>query len=149
VRLASGQPGPAATDAGAPATHPFTLVEAMVALLLAGVVMAGAVALMSTSVWGENMGRRAMTASNLAKARLESLRALPYVDLPRMAETRARVNAAGVPDENGVYYRTTAINAENAGSREVVVTVASTWKYNRPELTVTVTSIIVNLELFE
>jgi len=121
----------------------------MIALLLAGVVMAGAVALMSTSVWGENMGRRAMTASNLAKARLESLRSLPYVDLPRMAETRARVNAAGVPDEDGVYYRTTVINAENAGSREVVVTVASTWKYDRPELTVTVTSVIVNLELFE
>ena len=122
----------------------FTIMEIVVTFGLAGIVIATSMSLLSTSMWGENFLQKRMTATNIARARMESLRSISYNELPVLAEQDVRVNGAGVLDAKGTYFRTTTVEAPYKDTREVGVVVRCSWKYNRPEMVIALATILMD-----
>ena len=120
----------------------FTLVEVMIAFAVTAVMIAAAMGLLRTSLWAANFYSHRMAAVNIANSRIERLRALPYAGMPAMEEDNILVNARGVMDSDGSFTRTTVIGSEYHNSRSVTVTVGGLWKYDRPRVEVSVTSVL-------
>jgi len=126
----------------------MTFTEVLAALILTGVTLAATMAFLDQGLWGFSYARRRSTACDLAKNRIEQLRSLPFIDVPLMTEQELPVNEAGVPEQGGAYRRTTEIGVDISGSRTATVTVSSNWKYDRPELDVTVATVVVDKQMF-
>ncbi len=127
----------------------FTLMEVMIVIALTGVAITAAVGLLSTVMWGANMTRHRLTASNIANNRIEELRSLPYAEVPAMEEDRVIVNGQGVRDGDGEYVRTTEIGTDFLKTRQTTVSVETKWKHDMPPLTITVTTIVADENLLK
>ncbi len=126
----------------------MTMPEVLAAFMLTGVTLSATMAFLDQGLWGFTYATRRSTACDIAKNRIEQLRALPYIDLSLMAEEDLPVNADGIPDADGLYRRTTEIGLDLYGSRTATVTISSTWKYDRPEVDVTVATVLVDKQMF-
>jgi len=140
TQWSAGRPG-----AGRPGrAGGFTLIEVLVVLMLTGIAIAAALALLSGSMWGENYLQRRTIASMIATSRVEGLRALPFSDLPDMVEDRVEVNAAGDLDADGGYFRSTTVEDGDYATRLVTVQINSGWRPERPELELTVSTVLMD-----
>jgi len=102
----------------------MTLVEAVVALALLGVVALGAYRLIVVGLQLNRMARLHHQAIVLANSRLERARNFRYEDLGLIVENATLLNAAGTTDEEGAFRRSTAVNTNYAaGLSRVQVTV--------------------------
>lgn len=122
----------------------FTLLEILVAFVITGTIIAGAMGILKTSLWAANYYSHRTSASNIANSRIERLRTIPYADLDSMTEDAAPVNGRGISDANGDFTRTTTLGSDYFNTRVVTVTVEGHWKYDQPPVEVSVTSIIAN-----
>ena len=122
----------------------FTLVEAIMALLITGIAVAASAALLNTSLSGGELLRNRYTASEIAVSRLEDLRSFPYAELSDMEENAVMVNSRGIPDAEGQYSRTTEVGSEYHHSRSVTVTVRAEWKTGSDPVQVDVSTIIAD-----
>lgn len=125
----------------------FTLVESVIATGLTLIVLASATSLLSFNLLATQVMDARKATSNIAKNRIETLRALTLDELGTAQEAGIRVNEIGVPDAAGWFLRTTVVGAEYWGSRDVTVTVVCEKKYRRPELSVSIHTIIMNQQL--
>jgi Tfp pilus assembly protein PilV len=125
-------------------SSPFTLVEVMVVFVFTGIAIAAGVALLQSTMWATNFMQHRTTGANIAEARLEKLRSLPYEELTAMTETNYRINDHGNPDSKGHFYRTTIVGSETHSSREVTIEVRSDWKYDEPRLMVKVVTVVID-----
>ena len=103
-----------------------TLVEVMISVL---VFVIGITAMLDVCTQGVLMSRKAdaaYTAYNLAKNRIETLKAVAFSELASAEETSTLLDEAGVPDLKGSFTRGTAITPSYLGNpdlTEVDVTV--------------------------
>lgn len=112
-------------------TRRFTIVEILCVFACVGVIFAAASELLVFSLWMQDHMDARLTATDLAKNRLERLRTLDYDDLDEMGEFHVRVNAEGTPDGAGGYYRTTVVGPDNAASRYVWVLLKTPGKLGK------------------
>src|SRR5437762_3423610 len=85
----------------------ITLVETIASVLLFALVVGG---ILSVSIQNMTMGKRseyAFTAYNLAKNHLETLKSMPFSNLPNADETDTYLDATGAPNANGPFIRNT------------------------------------------
>ncbi|MFH1799014.1 MAG: prepilin-type N-terminal cleavage/methylation domain-containing protein [Candidatus Omnitrophota bacterium] len=87
----------------------FTLIEAVVSMLLLGIAVVSMIAaLTQTSIFSESVNR-AYAVSYLAQRRVDLLKRLDFDLLSSSAENSVRVGIDGNEDPNGAYVRTTEI----------------------------------------
>ena len=109
----------------------MTLVETMAAVLLFAIVMGS---LLNVSVQSMGMGKRAeyaFIAYNLAKNHIETLKSMPYSNLPNASETSTYLDATGAPNDDGPFVRNTVVTTNYTGDAnlvEIQVTVNYLWK---------------------
>jgi prepilin-type N-terminal cleavage/methylation domain-containing protein len=101
----------------------MTMVETLVALTLLAVFTSGACKLLLTHRKVSDMARAHYTAINIAKNRMELVRTFDYGQVNNFLETDVIVDTSGVPDTEGNYRRTTAVNPVSGNLLELVVTV--------------------------
>ena len=101
----------------------LTLVEAVVAIMLFGICIAGACRLVMMTREMSDRARSHYTASNLGKNRLEKARAFGFEDLAIMEEVNTVVNGSGLPNANGKYRRSTFVTNVTEQLKEIRVTV--------------------------
>ena len=102
----------------------FTIVETVISIVMLMMVMAGAYKIITTTASLNRVVRNHYVAANLAKNRLERARNFPYADLSMLAESQVVVNDNGVPNTDGRFRRTTAVNTNHAvGVTAITVTV--------------------------
>ncbi|MBI2095020.1 MAG: prepilin-type N-terminal cleavage/methylation domain-containing protein [Candidatus Omnitrophica bacterium] len=127
----------------------FTLVEVMAAVLI---FMIGLVGILFVSIESMSMTKRAeyaYTAYNLAKNRLETLRAMSFDDLASAEETEVTVDESGVSDEAGNFIRSTAIETGYSGDSDLVsaaVTVSYLFKGQQSGGPMEMSTVIYNAE---
>lgn len=104
-------PGTARRCAGAAAWQAsgFTLVEAMIAVMIAALVLAAAIELGAMAVRVRAAMERRVVAVQLLNNRLESVRDFSFGQLAQAAELDTRVDRDGVPRAAGLYRRTTRV----------------------------------------
>ena len=108
-----------------------TLVETMAAVFLFALVMG---AILDVSVQSMTMGKRseyAFTAYNLAKNHIETLKSMPFGNLPNADETSTYLDATGAASENGPFVRSTTVTTNYTGDSNLVqiqVSVNYLWK---------------------
>jgi len=101
----------------------LTLVEAVVALMIFALCIAG---FCGASVCFRELSDRARThytAVNIAKNRLERAKTAEFSQLHLFEESQTRVDYLGSTDASGDYRRTTSVSNATEGLTEVVVTV--------------------------
>jgi prepilin-type N-terminal cleavage/methylation domain-containing protein len=133
------------SEPGCPGWHgAFTLTEVVIAMMLTGIFMAAAVSLLVFNLKAAYFLNSRMTATVIAKSRLEALRTVPYAKLADAKEDQVPVDGSGIPYENGRYRRTTAIGAPFFSSCVVTVTVWTPGAVNQPPTQITLTSILMD-----
>lgn len=120
-----------AAGAAAGAARHFTIVEVLCVFACVGIIFAAASELLVFSMWMQDHMDARLTATDLAKNRLERLRSLDYSELSEMREFYVRVNAEGTPDAKGGYYRTTIIGPDDSSSRYVWVLMKTPGKLGK------------------
>ena len=102
----------------------FTIVETVFSIVMLMMVMAGAYKIITATASLNRVVRNHYVATNLAKNRLERARNFPYADLPLLAENMVLINDNGVPNTDGRFRRTTAVNTNyTVGVTAIIVTV--------------------------
>ena len=122
----------------------FTLTEAVIAIMLTGIFMSAAVSLLVFNLKAAFFLNSRMTATVIAKSRLETLRSIPYTKIADALEDRVPVDGTGVPLESGRYRRTTTIGAPFYSSRVVTVTVWTAGAVGQPAIQISLTSIVMD-----
>lgn len=102
----------------------MTVMEAMMAVFILAMGVAGIAGLIVQTVKLTDMARAHYVAVNIGKNRLERARVMPYSDLESLIEDKTRVNVSGDPDVAGDYRRTTTVTNVTENLKELVVTVA-------------------------
>ena len=128
---------------------PFTLVEVLIAILVAGIIIGAAVALIN--VLHENMLRttRISRATAIANNRIEQLHAVKFEDIELYEESQTQVNEQGTPSADGLYRRDTTIGPlspsdEDNQYREVTVKVQASSLRDNPDIDISLSTIIVD-----
>lgn len=111
-----------------------TLLEAMMAVMLISIGMAGACAVIVSAQKLSDFARSHYVAINICKNRLERARELEYSALNTLAESGTRVNTIGSSDPSGNFRRSTVVSNVTAALKEIIVT---TEIKNRVTLTFT------------
>ena len=122
----------------------FTLIEVMLVMAFTGVALTAALGLITATMWGEKYIRHRYTAHTIASNRIEQLRSFPYSELTAMEESATPVDEQGTLNANGDYRRTTVVGSEFRKTRQVTVTVSSTWKEGLPAQSVAMVTIIAD-----
>ena len=100
----------------------FTLIEAVISLVLVVLVLGGSYAMISQSTRGIYAARNHYVAINISRARLERVRNFTYDQLITLTETNVVVNDSGIPQSEGYFRRTTLVNTNyQAGLTKVEV----------------------------
>ena len=133
------------TAAGRP--RQFTIVEILCVFACVGIIFAAVSELLVFSLWMQDHMDGRVTATDLAKNRLERLRALDYSELGDMREFHVQVNAEGTPDAEGGYYRTTIVGPDDASSRYVWVLVKTPGKLGRQGVYIWLATVIMDTGL--
>lgn len=92
----------------------FTLVEALISLVLIVMVLGGSYALVSQSTRGIYLARHHYVAVNIARARIERIRNFTYNQIISLTETNVVVDDSGIPSSEGYFRRSTLINTNYA-----------------------------------
>jgi Tfp pilus assembly protein PilV len=100
-----------------------SLVETLIALAIFATFTTGACKVFMATRRVSDMARAHYVAVNLAKNRLEIVRAFPFDQLTAFAENNVIVNVNGEADSTGQYSRSTAVTAVSTNLMEVVVAV--------------------------
>lgn len=100
-----------------PRKRQFTLLEVLVAFVITGTIIAGAMGILKASLWAASYYSHRTSASNIANSRIERLRTIPYADLASMTEDAAPVNSRGISDANGDFMRTTTLGSDYFNTR--------------------------------
>jgi len=93
----------------------FTLVEALFSSAIVSIVFVSVIVIFVQTVCISGRADHEYIAVNLAKARIEFARALieangfDSLTETKFGESSTRLNAHGVPDENGIFYRSTEV----------------------------------------
>jgi prepilin-type N-terminal cleavage/methylation domain-containing protein len=87
----------------------FTLVEVMVAMLLLSIFIGGALSLLGQTIRTHYLVRNRTEATNLAWSRVEQASNVSFVMIGDLEETGTRINRAGLPDDQGDFFRQTTI----------------------------------------
>ena len=99
------------------------MVEVMIALLVLGLAVAGMyrVAIMANRT--SSQARNHYLAVNIAKNRLEQIKARDFSQIGRFVDSAVVVDMSGQPSLDGEFQRTTSVSNVGTGRVEVVVTV--------------------------
>lgn len=101
----------------------FSLVEALIAIMIMAIVMGGAYTLMVQAMQMSRKARDHYVAINICKNRIERARNFQYSDLRFLAESTVVVDENGNPNTSGNYRRTTSVNTNySANLTEMTVT---------------------------
>ena len=119
----------------------------MVVMVFTGVALTAALGLITATMWGEKYIRHRYFAHTIASNRIEQLRSFPYSDLTVMEETDTPVDSQGLLDADGDFRRTTVVGSEFRSTRQVTVTVSSTWKPGLPAQEIAMVTIIADKAL--
>lgn len=101
----------------------FTLVEAVIALMIMGVSIVGICQMIVLARESSDRARDHYIAINLARNRIERARTLPYSQIPLMGESLVVVDEGGAASASGLFRRSTVVSNLSAGLSEMVVTV--------------------------
>lgn len=100
----------------------FTLVEAVISLVLIALVLGGSYALVSQATRGIYLARNHYVAVNISRARIERIRNFTYDQIISLTETNVIVDDSGVPASEGYFRRSTLIDTNyQAGLTKVEV----------------------------
>ena len=124
----------------------FSLVEILVVALVLGICFSAALGLIVFHLWAQDHSRLRLSAAQLAKSRLEFLRSSTYNDLPYLSEKQLQVNAGGIPDPDGQFFRTTVIGADYRNTRTAAVRVVTEGKLGKPGVAIALTTILLDRE---
>lgn len=113
----TGKPDKSKSRAG------VALVESLVALMVFALFVTGACKLLMSHKEISDMTRAHYTAVNIAKNRLELVRTFEFEQMDSFLESQVLVDSSGVPDREGNYRRTTAVNMVDTNLMELVITV--------------------------
>ncbi len=113
----------------------FTLMEALVALLLLAMVATAMASLIFFHVRLSDYLDRKRQGAQLATSRMEQLGQAPFEQLLFADEDGVPVNQYGVPNEEGPYYRTSVFTTDADGNVVITVTVESGGDSMRPRAT--------------
>ena len=100
----------------------MTLVEAVVAVLVLSIGLAGACALVVQANKTATMARDHYVAVNIGKNRLERARTFEFDDLYLLEETNVVVDWNGDSDPDGYYRRSTVVTNVSTNLIELIVT---------------------------
>jgi prepilin-type N-terminal cleavage/methylation domain-containing protein len=101
----------------------FTLIEALIGIMIMAMVMGGAYALMVQAMQMSRKARDHYVAINICKNRLERARNFQYSDLRFLSENTLVVDENGNPNTAGNYRRTTTVNTNySANLTQMTVT---------------------------
>ena len=92
----------------------------MASVLLFALVLG---AILNVAVQNMTMGKRseyAYIAYNLAKNHLETLKSMPFSNLPNASETDTYLDATGTPNADGPFIRNTTITTNYTGDADLV-----------------------------
>ncbi len=116
----------------------MTVIEVVIASMVLAVVMAAAFPLVDQLLARIHMSRDHYVAATICQARIERAKAVPYCDLPLMAESDALVDDFGNPAvPGGRFRRTTQVvpDAPVAGMTQMTVSadicLCSRWGWRR------------------
>lgn len=101
----------------------IALVEALVALTLLAVFLAGATKLLLSHHEMSDMARAHYTAINIAKNRMELVRTFDYGQVGNFLEDKVNVDASGIPSTLGNFRRSTEVSNVSSNLLELSVTV--------------------------
>ena len=109
----------------------MTLTELIIAIALVGISVGGIVSVLLQTVDLSQSIDNSYVATDLARNRIERIRSvrrdMGYAAIPESAETDTIIDRNGNADQNGVFKRTTIINA-SYGTNLTRVTVRVTYK---------------------
>jgi len=112
-------------ESGSVRLHRVTIIEAVVAIFVMGLVAAALISLMTFSSEISGLMDRRQVCLQLAVRRTEEIRNRPFTEVGFFAEDNVRINRDGQADVDGEYWRTTVVSNQTAMSCHVSVTVAS------------------------
>lgn len=129
----------------------MTLVEVVVASALLMLGLAAIYQAMTYSMYVRQQGHHVYTGAVIANNRVELARNLSFGNLSELAETEVAVDAAGVPNDEGPYHRTTIITQPYDGVAslaqvDVQVAVPTVWGGGGVLQTAQVTTLLYNME---
>lgn len=101
----------------------IALVEALVALTLLAVFLAGAMKLLLSHHSMSDLARAHYIAINIAKNRMELVRRFEYGQVDTFLEDKVNVDASGTPDTLGNFRRSTQVSNVSSNLLELSVTV--------------------------
>lgn len=125
----------------------LTLIEVMIAVLLFALMIG---ALLSVCIQSAGAGRRgdlAYQAYNLAKNRVETVKALSFADISSAAESATVINEEGIPTAGGLFSRDTTVTTSYSGDAnlvQVTVTVSYTHRGVTTPQPMKMTTVIFN-----
>lgn len=115
----------------------FTLVEAMIAILVFGICITGLCRLLIVTKETSDRARDHYVAVNIAKNRIEHARSFEFDQLSSFVENNTVVEDSGNPDSSGGFRRTTTVSNVSTGLVEIVVRVAirdrESWTFGAME----------------
>lgn len=100
-----------------------TLIEALVAMSIFAVFIAGTSQLLVSYRSILDLARSHYTAANIAKNRMELVRTFDFDQIPQLTETGITVNDSGIPSVLGHFRRSTTISTLNTNLYELAITV--------------------------
>lgn len=108
-----------------------TLVEVLGAVLVFMIGIAALLGVFYSSVAMADRAQYSYTAYNIAKNRLESLRAFNFADLSVANETASLVDENGVADPDGKYSRMTTVTTSYNGDPSLTQIDVKVWYIRR------------------
>lgn len=133
------KPSPAGRSA------PFTLTEAVAASVVAAMVLASGMGILSFYLWNDKMLDDRFAATTIAQNRITYLHTISYTNLALTTETNTRVDGNGAPSSDGRYYRTTTVTADATNPySEVHVSVRIPARLNRPAQTIELATMVMD-----
>lgn len=101
----------------------FTLMEAIISIVLLAIVIAGSYSLVLRSANSIYSARNHYLAVNISKARIERARNFAYSELYLLGESQVLVDDCGNPLTDGPYRRSTTVNTNyQVGLTSIAVT---------------------------
>lgn len=127
----------------------FTLTEAVAASVVAGIVLASGMGVLSFYLWNDKMLDDRLSAMSIAQNRIGYLRSIAYDDLALTGEAATKVNSSGVPSADGAFLRSTTVTAGDASNTysAISVSVQISGRLGRPSQTVQMQTIMMNRSL--
>lgn len=124
-----------------------SLVEIIISVLIVGIAIAGVLNLFVQNISSGEAINYIYTSTNLAKSRIERLKAVDFSLLTDANETDTILDKAGVPDPEGEYRRTTVVTVPYNGDSKLAcvdVTVYFTMRGVEGSVPARMTTILSN-----